>query len=128
MKKKMAFNQEFLISGLSELAPSALAVIKAFAGTQKDNYGFLVYMSFRKLLWINLEFLLISKKTEIEKRKQKNKLPYLDIFLKRRFYKVIFDDIIVKWFKEMLISRNLLKIELPRVHFWTSSFCKFLAA
>ena len=86
----MAFNPEFFFTGLSELAPSTIAVFKAFAGPQKDKYGFLVYVSFRRLLWIILEFLLI-KKTEIEERKQKNKLPYsyLDIFLKRRFYKWI---------------------------------------
>ena len=85
----MAFNPEFFITGLSELAPSTLAVFKAFAGPQKVKYGFLVYVSFRRLLWIILEFLLI-KKTEIEKRIQKNKLPYsyLYIFLKHRFYKV----------------------------------------
>ena len=42
----MAFNPEFFITGLSELAPSTIAVFKAFAGPQKDKYGFLVYTVF----------------------------------------------------------------------------------
>ena len=87
----MAFNTDFFITGLSELAPSTIAVFKAFARPQKDKYGFLVYVSFRRLLWIILEFLFIEKKNGNWKTKTKKwiNLTYLDIFLKRRLYKVI---------------------------------------
>ena len=57
----MAFSPDFFITGISELAPSTLAVFKAFAGPQKDKYGFLVYVSLRRLLRIILEFLSIKK-------------------------------------------------------------------
>lgn len=129
MKNKMAFNPEFFITGLSELAPSTIAVFKAFAGPQKDKYGFLVYVSFRRLLWIILEFLLIKKKRKLKNENKKINYPIVTwIFFWNADFISEFDDIIVKWFKEMLISRNLLKIELPWVYFWTLSFFKFLAA
>ena len=111
----MAFNSVF-ISGLSEKinpAPQRLAVFEHLFGPRRAKYWFSVYVSFRHLLFI-LEFLLISRnKTEIKNRKGKQ-YTISNVFL-NGFHKVF---IIVMRFEELVISQNLLEIELIGVHFW----------